>query len=139
MWTKTHSVLTKEVSKDQMWKLISDVNHWHDWDHGIEYATLSGEFIPGSRIILKPKAGPKVDIKIMEATKGKRFMDATQFPLATMYLDHEYEETSEGLKCTQTISVKGLLSFLWVKIVAQNLANSLPSDMEAQIRAARKL
>lgn len=38
MWTRSHSIVTKEVTKEQMWKLFSDVNNWHTWDEGIEFA-----------------------------------------------------------------------------------------------------
>jgi hypothetical protein len=35
--------------------------------------------------------------------------------------------------------VEGLLSFLWVKIVAQKIVDRLPTDMRDQIKAASKL
>ncbi len=47
--------------------------------------------------------------------------------------------TQCGLKITGIITVKGILSFLWVKIVAQKLADSLPTDIQEQIKAAAKL
>jgi hypothetical protein len=31
MWIRTHSTVSKEVTKEQMWKLFSDVNNWHKW------------------------------------------------------------------------------------------------------------
>lgn len=40
MWTQTYSIVTKEVTKEQMWKLFSDVNNWHTWDQSIEFAKL---------------------------------------------------------------------------------------------------
>lgn len=44
MWSKTYSVITKEVSKEQMWKLFADVNNWSSWDKSVEFAQLEGEF-----------------------------------------------------------------------------------------------
>jgi hypothetical protein len=37
------------------------------------------------------------------------------------------------------MKVEGLLGFLWVKIVAQKIADALPADMREQIKAAAKL
>jgi hypothetical protein len=37
MWTKSHSIVTKEVTKEQMWRLFADVNNWHTWDEGINF------------------------------------------------------------------------------------------------------
>ena len=139
MWTKTHSVVTKEVTKEQMWKLFADVNNWHTWDTGIEYAKMEGRFEKGNHFELKPKGGPKVKIKLVEAVENKKFVDFTKFPLAKMYGEHTFEETPQGLKITTTMRVEGALSFLWVKLVAKNIADGMPVEMPAQIKAASKL
>lgn len=55
MWTKSHSIVTKEVTKEQMWKLFADVNNWHTWDEGIEFAKMEGEFEKGNFFTLRPK------------------------------------------------------------------------------------
>ena len=67
------------------------------------------------------------------------FLDVTKFPLAKMYDEHSFDETPQGLKITNTITVKGILGFLWVKIVAQKIADALPNDMQQQIKSASKL
>lgn len=139
MWTKSHSITTKDSTAEQLWKLFSNVNQWHIWDTGIEYAKMDGTFEKGSRFILKPKGGPKVKIELIEATPNRSFTDFTKFPLAKMYGTHLFEETSEGLKMTTTMKVEGLLSFLWVKLVAQGIVDALPVEMEAQIKYASKL
>jgi hypothetical protein len=56
-----------------------------------------------------------------------------------MYDEHIFEETEDGLKITNIITVKGLLSFLWVKLVAKKIVDSLPLDVQEQIKAASKL
>ena len=139
MWTKSHSIVTKEVTKEQIWKLFADVNNWHTWDNGIEFAKLEGKFEKGNSFMLRPKGGPNVKIKLLEIIENNMFLDVTSFPLAKMYDLHLFEETAEGLKITHTITMKGILGFLWVKIVAQKLAEALPEDMKEQIKAASKL
>jgi len=139
MWTKSHTVVTKEVTKEQMWKLFANVNDWHTWDQGIEFAKLEGKFEKGNSFILRPKGGPNVKVTLLETVKDKSFLDVTSFPLAKMYDEHIFEEMVEGLKITNTITVKGLLGFLWIKIIAQKIADALPADMQEQIKAASKL
>jgi len=136
MWTRSHSIVTKEVTKEQMWKLFADVNNWHTWDKGIEFARLEGKFEKGNHFILRPKGGPDVKVELLETVENKGFLDVTKFPLAKMYDNHIFEETKEGLKITNTISMTGLLGFLWIKIVAQKIAAALPTDMQEQIKAA---
>ena len=139
MWTRSYSITTNKVTGEQIWKLFADVNNWHTWDKGTEYAKIDGKFEAGNHFILKPKGGPKVKIKLIETIKNNKFTDVTSFPLAQMYDEHLFETTPDGLKITYTISVKGLLAFFWIKIVAQNIINNLPEDAKSQIEAASKL
>ena len=139
MWTKTHSITTKKVTKEQMWKLLSDVNNWHTWDNSCEFAKIDGKFEKGNYFNLQPKGGPSVKVKLLEVVENKSSLDVTTFPLAKMYTFHQFEETKDGLKIIQTISVTGILGFLWIKIVAQKLADALPVDMQEQVKAAQKL
>ncbi|MBF2707989.1 SRPBCC family protein [Flavobacterium soyangense] len=139
MWTKSHSILTTEVSKEQMWKLFADVNNWHTWDEGIEFAKLEGKFEKGNYFTLRPKGGPNVKVELLETIENKLFLDVTKFPLAKMYDEHNFEETAQGLKITNTITVTGILGFVWRKIVAQKIVDSLPVDMLQQIQTAKNL
>lgn len=139
MWTKSHSIVTKDVTKEQMWKLFADVNNWHTWDSGVEFAKLDGKFEKGNHFMFQPKGGPKLKIGIVEAVENKGFTDITKFPLAKMYGEHTFEDTPKGLKITTTMKVQGILSFLWVKIVAQKIVDGLPNDMQEQIKTASEL
>lgn len=139
MWKRTYSVITKEVTKEQMWKLYADVNNWHAWDTGIDHAKMEGRFEKGNSFILKPKGGPKVKIELLEVLENKRFFDLTRFPLAKMYDDHLLEETPDGLKITGIISVTGILGFLWRKLVAEKIFKDMPAQTARQIKFAADL
>jgi hypothetical protein len=139
MWSKSHSIVTNEVTKEQLWKLFSDVNNWHTWDNEIEFAKMEGKFEAGNYFTLRPKGGPTVKIKLIKTIENQQFTDLTVFPLAKMYGEHTFEETSEGLKITTTMTMKGMLSFLWVKLVAKDIVEGLPVEMPEQIKAAAKL
>jgi hypothetical protein len=115
------------------------VNNWHTWDNGIEFAKLEGKFEKGNYFTLRPKGGPNVKVELLETVENSSFLDVTKFPLAKMYDNHTFEETKDGLKITNTITVKGILGFLWIKIVAQKIVDALPTDMKEQIKAASKL
>lgn len=139
MWTKSYSVITTEITKEQIWKLTTDINNWKKWDDTVEHSELIGEFKVGNYFILKPKGGPRIKIKLIEILENKKFTDLTTFPFAKMYGEHTYEETEEGLEICVTMTVKGILSFLWVKLVAKEIVNHLPTDIENQIKNAKKI
>ncbi|WP_291286199.1 SRPBCC family protein [Flavobacterium sp.] len=139
MWTKSYSITTTEVTKEQIWKLTTDINNWKKWDGTVEDSQLLGEFKIGNYFLLKPKGGPKIKIKLIEIVEYKKFTDLTTFPLAKMYGEHTYEDTEDGLKISVTMTVKGILSFLWVKLVAKGIVKHLPTDIENQIESAKKI
>ena len=56
-----------------------------------------------------------------------------------MYGEHTYEETSEGLKITVTMSMSGPLAFLWNRLVMKDIVSHLPQDIDQHIKAAQKL
>ena len=88
--------------------------------------------------LLKPKGAPTFKVFITELIKNKRFVDCTYFFGAKMYDIHELEETNNGLRITSTIKVTGILTFFWVLLVAKNVANSAPREMEETVKLSRK-
>jgi hypothetical protein len=56
-----------------------------------------------------------------------------------MYDTHAMEETKDGLKITNTLVVTGPLKWLWIKLVAQNVADTIPEETEALITRARNV
>src|SRR5688572_24110929 len=131
MWIKSYSKTYQGVKKEEIWRLWSDVNNWPKWDKELEYCRMDAPFTKGSDFILKPIKGPKVKIILSEVIVNKKFTDYTKFPGAIMYDAHELEETANGLRITSTITVKGFLSFIWINLVAKNVAASVPRQMDA--------
>jgi len=137
MWTKTHSKVYQGIRKEDIWRLWADVNNYTKWHDDLDYCKLEGEFAVGNHFMLKPKGAPTFKINIIELIENKRFIDSTNLWGAKMYDIHELEETAEGLRITNTIKVTGLLSFLWVQLVAKKVAASSPEAMEASVNLAR--
>ena len=139
MWIKSHTIITKEASKEQMWRLFTHINNWHLWNNKIEFAKLEGKFEAGNHYLIKPRNGRIVKVKLLEVVENQHCLELGDFPLAKMYYDHILEETANGLKITSTITMKGLLSFLWVQMVVKKIAATMASHVEQQIKVASKL
>jgi hypothetical protein len=137
MWSKTYSKKVKGVKAENVWKVWIDVNRWHTWQSDIEYAKLDGDFKVGNTFKLKPKGGPTVSIEIIKAEPGRQFTDLTRFPGARMFGCHEFIDHGNELEIRTTMSIEGFLSFLWKKIVAENVANSMAKQTEALIEKAK--
>ena len=137
MWSKAFSKRVRGVRAEQVWKVWTDVNNWHTWQSDIEYAKLDGDFKLGSVFTLKPKGGPAVSLEIVEAESGRRFTDLARFPGARMFGCHEFIAHGDELEVRTTVSIEGLLSFLWRKIVAEDVANGMAEQTEALIEKSR--
>lgn len=137
MWTRTYRKTFVNVDEKAIWKLWTDVDHWPTWHEDLEYCKMSGPFKVGSHFMLKPKGVPAVKIEIVEIDNGKKFTDCTHFFGAKMYDTHELEVTNEGLCLTNKLVVKGWLKWLWIMLVAKNVAKTVPDEMEALVKLAR--
>lgn len=139
MWKKSYSQVYQNVNKATIWNLWSDVNRWTTWHGDLDSCTMEGPFAVGNHFFLQPKGSRPVKIFLTEITAGHSFTDCTAFPGAKMHDTHILEETPEGLKITSTLEVKGILSWLWVRLVAQNVAASAPREMDSVVALARSM
>lgn len=137
MWIRTHSKTYQGVNKEDIWRLWIDVNHWAKWHGDLDYCKMTGPFVVGNHFILKPKGGPGVKIELIEVEEGIKFTDCTKFLGAKMVDTHSLEETEEGLRLSNTLVVTGPLRWLWIKLVAQHVANTVPDEMDALVNLAR--
>ena len=139
MWSKTYSKKIQGLKAEQVWKVWTDLNQWHTWQSDIEYAKLEGEFKVGNTFLLKPKGGPKVNIEIIKVEPNRQFTDLTRFPGAKMYGSHEFVIHGDELEIKTTMSIEGPLSYVWRKIVAEDVANGMMEQTENLIEKAKSV
>lgn len=137
MWKRTYTKTFKGIKHADIWRIWTDINNWPTWHGDLDYCKLEGKFEVGNHFFLKPKGVKPVKIILTEIIEGYSFTDCTSFFGAKMYDTHAMEETADGLKLTNTLVVTGLLRWLWIKLVAQNVADSVPDETEALVRLAR--
>ena len=135
-WSRSYSTRVKGVEPEKIWKVWTDIDHWHTWQSDIEYAKLEGEFKPGSTFTLKPVKGPKVKIRLHRVEPLRNFTDLTRFPGARMYGSHDFICHGDELEIKTTIELEGFMSFLWRKIVAEDIVKSLPEQTKNLIARA---
>ena len=96
MWSKKVSINTT-VSKEQIWKLWSDVKNWKSWDEQVIESELNGAFELGRSGFLIPKGGPKTIFELIEVTKNKSFTSRSTLPLTKMDFIHTLNEENGRL------------------------------------------
>jgi len=139
MWTRTYSKTFQGLKREDIWRIWTDINNWPTWHGDLDYCNLEGDFKVGNHFFLKPKGIKAVKILITEIKEGYSFTDCTSFFGAKMYDTHAMEETVDGLKLTNKLVVTGPLKWLWIKLVAQNVADTIAEETESLIKLARSL
>ena len=137
MWEKSFSKLYKEISKEAIWRVWTDVNNWPQWHGDLDSCTMVGPFKVGNHFMLKPKGMGAVKIVLTDIQPGIQFTDCTQFFGAKMLDTHSMVETPEGLILSNKLVVTGPLKWLWIKLVARKVADSVPDEMDALVKVAR--
>ncbi|MBM3610216.1 MAG: polyketide cyclase [Alphaproteobacteria bacterium] len=139
MWIRKYQKTFKNIKRKDIWRIWTDINLWPTWHGDLEHCKLEGRFEVGNHFFLKPKRMKAVKIMLTEINEGYSFTDCTTFLGAKMYDTHAMEETKDGLKITNTLVVTGPLKWLWIKLVAQNVADTIPEETEALIKRARNV
>lgn len=134
MWKRTYSKTFTGINRFDVWRIWTDINNWTSFHDDLDYCKLEGKFEVGNHFFLKPKGVKSVKIILTQINEGYSFTDCTSFFGAKMYDTHAMEETPDGLKITNTLVVTGILKWLWIKLVAQNVANSIPGQTESLIK-----
>ena len=137
MWTRSYSTTVKGIDVDRLWRVWSDVDAWNRWQGDLDFARLEGSFATGSTFLLKPKGGPKVGSELLTVEPNRRFVDLTRFPLARMYGEHEFIAHGDAVEIRTSVSVEGVLGFLWRKLVAEGVARSLEEQTRGLVARAR--
>src|SRR5207302_1657469 len=53
MW-KAEYVMTTDVTPAALYRTITDINNWSEWDTGLEYTRLDGDVKPGAAVYARP-------------------------------------------------------------------------------------
>ncbi len=138
MWTRTFTKVYPGLRKEAVWALWTDVNNWPLWHGDLESCVMNGDFEVGNHFYLKPKGMKAVKIVLTDLKEGMEFTDCTRFWGAKMYDTHRLEEVEGGLRLTNILRVEGPLKRLWIKLVAQHVADTVEEETEALVRLARR-
>lgn len=137
MFSRSFTKIYQGVTPESVWNVWADVENWPKWDSELEYCDISGPFEDGTSFILKPKGGPKVTIILYDVVQKKSFSDLCRFPGAVMHDLHEIRMSNDSVEITNTIRMKGVLSFLWWFLVGKNVSKSIEKQTDNLVAHAR--
>ena len=97
MWSVDHSARTT-LPAEAVWESWADVSRWREWNPDIEAVELRGPFAAGSTIAMTPRGAPEpVELHIIEALEGARFVDQASLGGTVITTVHEIQPLDGGL------------------------------------------
>ncbi len=139
MWVREYTKIYQNVRVEDVWKVLTDVNHWPTWHSDLEDCVMEGEFKVGNHFMLTPKGMGPVKITLIDVKPNHSFTDLTKFFGAVMMDTHEIVQEGPHVRLKNTLVVKGPLRYLWIKLVAQHVADSIPEEMDALIKRTKEV
>lgn len=86
---------TFEAEPDAVWKVWTDVAHWHEWDVSKEMARLDGPFEPGVSGWAKQRGNLGGSFTITAVDPGRRWVTECPVPLGKVIFEHLLEPLTE--------------------------------------------
>jgi hypothetical protein len=123
---------------ENIWALWADVPGYKEWDEGVEWAALNGEFKVGANGQLKPRQGRLASFTIIELVVGRSFSILAPLPFARLLMRHSMEPTDMGTRLTHRIEVEGPLAWIWGRLMAPAFRASLPPAVRKLARLAER-
>jgi len=124
MYKKEKTIIIQGASINELWEAHTDISNWSKWQNKIEWTKVSGEINKGTKFTIKPKGNPKVNLEILTFNKPYVFTDISYLPLCKMFTTTKMREVENGVEIKLIIEMKGLLTFLWKKIIAKEILDS---------------
>ncbi|HEX4466762.1 MAG TPA: SRPBCC family protein [Solirubrobacteraceae bacterium] len=125
------------ASREQIWAVWSDAEHWSEWNSGVRSATLDGPFAAGTKGRLRPASGPTASIEIVELEANARWVTVTRLPGARFLLEHRIDDGADGqLQVTYRGRLSGRLAPLYVRFQKGALLAAVEGIHELLARVA---
>lgn len=132
MW-KTEIRVKTQATKESIWSRWKSIERWKDWDNSIEFAYLNDSFHEGASGLIKPKGGPKTKFTITKIVENEIFVNQSRLPFCTIDFIHEIIQDKNDIVVVHKIEMRGVLSFLFSKIMGADMARELPNSVNMLI------
>jgi len=123
MWKVSKTIALQGATINELWDAHADVANWAKWHPDMEFTIIDGPAQVGTIFYIKPGSGPKTKLKVTRYEKPYVWTDVAFLPLAKMHTTTYMKEVEGGVEVRLEIKMKGIMTFLWKKIIGQRQLN----------------
>jgi hypothetical protein len=142
MAAKEGSLITIEASDviqseiKAIWKLMSEVNRWPEWNKAISFARLEGVFVKGTPF--RWTSGVNIRSTLEDVIINKRIVWSTKSVGVKTVQSWEFKKTDEGVLVFVSQSAEGWLTKIASQAVTKKLHKNLNEFLFSLKHAAEK-
>ncbi|MBC8100767.1 MAG: SRPBCC family protein [Armatimonadetes bacterium] len=119
------------ASREAVWGIWRDVNHWHHWDTELVSAQLDGAFKLGAKGKLSPKGSAPSTFTITELTEGSSFTFTVPIPLGHLAVAHYFVNApGGGTVFVHDVAFTGALGWVFGQMLGKGYAKALPGVLQ---------
>ena len=142
MAAKEGSLITIEASDviqseiKAIWRLMSEVNRWPEWNKAISFARLEGVFVKGTPF--RWTSGVNIRSTLEDVIINKRIVWSTKSVGVKTVQSWEFKKTDEGVMVFISQSAEGWLTKIASQAVTKKLHKNLNEFLFSLKHAAEK-
>ena len=105
------AALETKASPDRVWRVWSDVNHWHEWNPDMKESRSNGPLKLGATGMIDTRSGGKHDVVVTHFEDGHSFeLESTALPGTKMAIRATITPRGSGSFISQGFEPRGLLA-----------------------------
>lgn len=125
--------ITINASSETIWQILSDINHWHDWNPNISESKLEGSFVPYS--IFRWKSGGTAILSTLQEVEPQRRISWTGKVIGTQAIHIWILEPHEnGVRVRTEESFEGWL----VRLSRGTMQKMLDTSLQTWLALLKK-
>jgi uncharacterized protein YndB with AHSA1/START domain len=129
-WERT-AAATSTAPPERVWEVLLDGRRWSFWYSGVDWMVLEGEPAPGTRLTMKPRAGPQTAFRIEAIVPARLLALVVTFgPVAALRLRWELAPAGSGTAIVHSVGIAGPLAGLLLRRAALRIAAAMPANLE---------
>jgi uncharacterized protein YndB with AHSA1/START domain len=96
------------ASPEKIWRILSDVPGWKQWNAGVEQIEMKGAFVAGTEFLMTPPGEEPFLTQLIEVQENEVFVDKTCLGELVVIVTHRLEPiASNGTRVTYAIEAIG--------------------------------
>ena len=127
------------ASKEKLWSVISDLEHWNGWDEMCDDVSVYGDVCEDASGLIKFKNGSSSKFEIIKLIENEKLILRFKKFLGSIEFLYLIVESDDMNYVTEIIEFKGLLGFFYSRFNGHKFTDKFQTNLKHLTDRAEKL